>query len=186
MAGRAGDPLPPLVAATPGLVPRRATLPRLPWIGRRRADDASDVAVETACRTAPTRLQPGDRVVLCSAPLSELEAVGGLFELLSFGDAESAAQTLRDLLQVRRGLIDVAVGVVDWPRERSAGTEAPPASELLNDELVAGFAEVLTALGEELDAAQAASETDEGAPQDPFQDGDDDDIFAAMATVLAG
>lgn len=190
IAGETGVGVPPLAGSSKGVQARTHTMHELPWIGARRRGDVPGVRVAVDCVDAAQRLQPGDRVVLCSAPLGELEAIQPLAEALSFGTPDVAAQSLHDLLELRRGLEDVAVAVVDWPHPDAPRREPAAAVALLDDAMMGDLAAALGSLSEQMGdgestaralAARGIVADDEAS--DLFWE-EDAELFSAVAHAL--
>ncbi|MCA9567125.1 MAG: hypothetical protein KC656_04755 [Myxococcales bacterium] len=120
-----------------------------PWLGsRRKGDEGNPLLLHT--NDAPVVLQPGDRVVLCSAPPSHLISLDTFVALATSGTAEMAAESLADVLEVQLGLADVAVAVLDWAVEHDED-EGPD----LDSGLLAGLTDLIADITEELDILPA-------------------------------
>lgn len=127
--------------------PQKTTSEWHPFLGsRREGDELNPLLLHITL--APTRLQPGDRIVLSTAPTPHLLDYGTFVPLVTTGSPEMAAESLSDVLQVQQGLNDAGVAVLDW--SVSEGREPAQEGEV-DDALLHGLQDLISDLTDELD-----------------------------------
>lgn len=135
--------------------PGKTTSDWHPWIGSRREGDEGNPLLLHITLT-PVQLQPGDRIILATAPAPNLAEITTFVPLVSTGSPEMAAESLSDVLQVQSGLEDAGVLVLDWGIEASSDSEGPSALFAdLDDALVSGLEDLITDITDELDLLPA-------------------------------
>lgn len=143
--------------------------------------EASEGETRVHCGGAPVRLVSGDRIVLCSLPLEEIEASGVPLRDVRPGAAAVQVQTVTDILRLTRGYRDFALAMVDWDPP-SVGVEAE--GELLDADLADDFADLLASVtGTEMAEPQTREVGRVVADVSQVYDEDNGDILRAMVAA---
>lgn len=118
-----------------------------PWVGSRRVDEEDNPLLLHAANV-PVPLEPGDRVVAVTSPPIGVVDVQGIRELLLDANATSLALNLASIVELKSGIRDLAVGVIDHEVLVMSPEEALQSS--VDDDLFAGLSALIDGVTEDL------------------------------------